>query len=1455
METSLQVLKKAISRSKLKDKRIHAAAVQQVSSLIAVEPAEDTKRKLLKILRQSLMPIYSAYPLPALQWASTLFHTVYHEKVLAALGKQLPEEKREWEDVLTSLLSGVLDYLDDSESDKVKCVAAKDAIGAALYPALCDICFSLTAPMQSVSLRCTAYTLLSDAAASHIANQKKLRDQAILGGERLGSLVWRTKDYLALESLLTLFARILPSPKDSNSGSMKRSVYIKSVFLSPQHTEHTSVGQAIVQLLEYVSSNEWEETCRQIIDALAAAYVAYPQPFVIDKVKACDETKLCDRLYVDDKAFLFNALIGDDQCEALEVPYTTIRKLEVVPGPADGSVVNVSVNTPPVVGQVPVRGTPTAPLIVTFTLSGADVHQFYSAARSRNLGRLLKDAPHKLSLAETPACLDFDAHGHPVKELSQSERIENVEKFYQTNQSSDDLLVASPQRDVSGGKSTSSKVASSAPAVPPAVELAQKQIRLRTATKTAAPLTGKTTCVDASEKPGTRKTRATTSKVRAPAQKSRTDAMAAPSSAQKEAVMAGKPVKVLSRTRSQKIREKVFGASDEELSEVSDVDDAPLVSKTSRPAQATNDDSSTERRAPLIPKQIPPAVRPGAARRVLDSDDEETGYRDSADTAATGRRPTGNKRRVVPPSPEPGDDNGVSEPLDNHFVTPPRSQVNSAPAPSTPAKPPAGRLPPPQQPSSPDVGILDAMPSGNGKPLSKGDKQTHRALDIAANRATDSVTSGNAASLSDTCVAPKDLLKPRGVVQDVDAETAAPDRVIIERTRNGANSRRTPEPKDKRKESGQITFDRMESELVDHIMNSSSPIPVIKPERTSVKAKLRKRDQALVEDKKAAHVKTSKRKRVAVAELEAENENAEPPVKKPRAERLSTKPSPLPRTRRTDSRILRPSTTAAARATQRYRAKKDKTSSPVSQVVVVDYDELPGNGTNLDSRARSSPTTARASQRTKDETDKGKAANRPTRRMHPAAGDTKAKDSNKEDRPLLSDPAPFSDHDGFVSAGDVPLGVEDLRDEEEVTRLLAKPSKPSVTVVKTPVVEAMKASAASSALRMNPFVEPTMGADSSAKGTKVVVPQRKNGGVSGTRSSKLPWLVTPQADDRGPEKPSRPGERAQDRPITARSSPKPQSTVGRHTKTSEVSKTQRNCGDKSQLSTNDEISSVTKKQNIALEPQIETIDLTVDDTPVKRREAPLPVFKRQPSPIPAADLDDTLVDPPQLSTSTPFRKPGAFAGEGSLAKSARSVTFAPNIKEKPFPPSPLACDSFAKVDGTTSQTRSVEDSNGQKRAKPTKLPSQIHLNAKQSKFVNSPSAKSITARKTAGVDNIVEVLEELQQAILHRITQRFEGVREDVRFGRDLLLSEAFDDLSQMHSQRVSQFNRLIDLEADYAKMGRLLTNGYDQLLREGQNICSGIGRMVSDHDRGSLIQRMPVDLAALPECLHTNDD
>ena len=137
-----------------------------------------------------------------------------------------------------------------------------------------------------------AYNILIDSAASHQGNQDKFRDNKVLGGERLGSCIWRTKgfvkrtvsvcwkltslfaDYLALESLLNLFARALPSTHGSASGRVRRTAFIHSVFLQTAPPESVAVAKEISDLLEQVSSSNWDETSLKIADALARSSIS-----------------------------------------------------------------------------------------------------------------------------------------------------------------------------------------------------------------------------------------------------------------------------------------------------------------------------------------------------------------------------------------------------------------------------------------------------------------------------------------------------------------------------------------------------------------------------------------------------------------------------------------------------------------------------------------------------------------------------------------------------------------------------------------------------------------------------------------------------------------------------------------------------------------------------------------------------------------------------------------------------------------------------------------------------------------------------------------------------------------------------------------------------------------------------------------------------------------------------
>ncbi|KAI0640582.1 hypothetical protein C8Q79DRAFT_445049 [Trametes meyenii] len=603
MEPVLEALKAvdaAVSKCKGKEKKRLAEIAGHVSSHLVLlklhSISQQVAQKLSTFFRESLRILYKGVTLSALHLTSTLFKTIYYECVLPTIGSMQRDQQGIWELVLHALLAGVLDFLDENDTKQVK-----SATGEALYPSICEVCFSLTAPMTSVDLRCTAYNILSDSAALHQGNQQRLREKEILGGQRLGSCIWRTKDYLALEGLLNLFARALPSTNNSASGRAKRTAYIHSVFKSCVPPEALGLGAEICELLENVPTSNWEDTAMKIVDVLAKGNLAYPQPFILQSVIACNRTYPSDRLYADDKAFLANVLLGDDQYESLEIAYSSITNITRECLTHGDTRVTVFVDRPARLGKNPVgaEGDRSADLSSVFIIRADEFGRFTRALQSRNLGRFALEGVKpshtpKLSLATAPANLELDSAGRLVPEPSQSERIESVSQFYKTDERSD--VLSSGDAEAFNEPFAASALEGEHPPTPPGGPM-----NLHEAKSSAEILTKKSeNLLDAT--------------------------IGLASKHLNPHVVSGS----LSRTNSHLMRAAAFGLSDEELSEISDYDSplprpkalnrprtsASLVRgrisfQTVAPKSTTGTSSSATR-----------VTRGGVGRVILDSDDD-----------------------------------------------------------------------------------------------------------------------------------------------------------------------------------------------------------------------------------------------------------------------------------------------------------------------------------------------------------------------------------------------------------------------------------------------------------------------------------------------------------------------------------------------------------------------------------------------------------------------------------------------------------------------------------------------------------------------------------------------------------------------------------------------------------------------------------------------------------------
>lgn len=74
-------------------------------------------------------------------------------------------------------------------------------------------------------------------------------------------------EFAVLESLLNLFARLLPS---SSSSQKKYEVFIDQVY-SKNFDQYKNCGSRVIELLHHAPRNDWEETATRIIDIFAKA--------------------------------------------------------------------------------------------------------------------------------------------------------------------------------------------------------------------------------------------------------------------------------------------------------------------------------------------------------------------------------------------------------------------------------------------------------------------------------------------------------------------------------------------------------------------------------------------------------------------------------------------------------------------------------------------------------------------------------------------------------------------------------------------------------------------------------------------------------------------------------------------------------------------------------------------------------------------------------------------------------------------------------------------------------------------------------------------------------------------------------------------------------------------------------------------------------------------------------
>ena len=76
-----------------------------------------------------------------------------------------------------------------------------------------------------------------------------------------------------MESILDLFARMIPFTNGSSSGRSERSSFIRSVFVQSS-PDRAGLGEQLVKMLERVPTSDWEQAASNIVAIIAKSDIA-----------------------------------------------------------------------------------------------------------------------------------------------------------------------------------------------------------------------------------------------------------------------------------------------------------------------------------------------------------------------------------------------------------------------------------------------------------------------------------------------------------------------------------------------------------------------------------------------------------------------------------------------------------------------------------------------------------------------------------------------------------------------------------------------------------------------------------------------------------------------------------------------------------------------------------------------------------------------------------------------------------------------------------------------------------------------------------------------------------------------------------------------------------------------------------------------------------------------------
>ncbi|KAI0073393.1 hypothetical protein K474DRAFT_1710728 [Panus rudis PR-1116 ss-1] len=1129
---------------------------------------------------------------------------------------------------------------------------------------------------------------------------------------------------------------------------------------------------------------------------LAESSISFPQPFEVVDMVVWGRKKASDRIYIDHKGFCANIVLEEDRYESLEVPYGTVKSVQVsFPHPADADLKTVTVTlettAPPIIGsQLMSQSAPDSHHgnDVVFTIERTRVVRFREALKSRGLSKLVIIGKQlKLSISSVIANLELDSSGQLV---SKTERYENVSQLYGTNESSDDFGTEA----VTDLKTEINAALVDHPQATPPTELSANEAATaekspsHDATAVGAdvetdPDHGDRDIVLGHEIPTAPSSPIGVSDRIGPRDRStiRSDIEAA---------------KAVGRTASKMMRDAVFGASDEELSEIEELLTPPPALNT---AHKTGNKYTNKLPALLM--------------RVLDSDDE-----DVVEVSAKDLR----KKKTIEVT---DDEIEESSPMLAH---PTFSKRRPSLAPlltkSTALAPTHGPVP---------TEVTHSTVRSDGANVQLLDPVTP-ACDsaVVGAGATSLRDSPPATPLRPTCsLVPKTPEKPPKEQPSRDAPEQHG------RTTDNSNSPLRDPP---------VILETSSSPAA----IKSSPVPP-KNDGVSVKDRLRKRDGTVAQLNRTMQGKLRKRKRQEEADNDESHEDIlEKPAKQPRKTRSASKENgeeALVPSEITPSQVLRPRTTAAVRTKIHYRSKKMRTSSPVPSSDAIDFDSVPGDPHSVpnvslpDARAQQvsktekiqSKSTARVSAMKRKiekssspavppdsvskntESDMNKAdkstpgprdskQNDKAMQVSAKARNTRAKTRQAKEK-VNEKPAEDPRSDSLDISSETLYGHDEsmhkLPEKDPIGGLprTNQPDSATITARVSDEAEADKQRIEQSILlraQENIVVEKTD--TQNTTGTLSYIDEHQND----MHDSKNAAII----DHATPEYPAK------------TSSMKDALTGSDHVKNYR------------------EAEAVMDNEHSKDEPsaKVTMIDLTVDSP----RKSSRGEFSAKPSKIAPLPLATPAKESRSIFRHSPALGSPLGTREHKSRRSRQNVTFATQVMPQNATPTTRVILPYAG-----------ENDYG---LMPKATPIQHTKQTAQRSINRSQKAQQQANKPDVGLPEILNVLDRINEAVIDRLEGRMQVVRREVQIGRSQILGEAAMDLEAMRvnwqvlfdfglsvyltqgNNSAERFNGLIALEAEYATFGRTLLQGFEDVAKVVQTGSAELKSCVEVHDRAS---------------------